>query len=102
MLKKKRETIQKRKHKLASLVSLINAPAVWKIGDMNRPATYIYVLFNSFQPIINEHYTEEYERRDFIEFMSSFNLRFLSEINKIFSINQYLKLVYVYIFGLQV
>ena len=43
-VKKKRETIQKRKHKLASLVSLINAPAVWKIGDMNRPATYLCII----------------------------------------------------------
>ena len=47
---------------------------------MNKPATSIYVIFNSFEPINVEGVEDPYERRDFIEFMNNFIVRLLSEI----------------------
>ena len=47
---------------------------------MHTPATYIYIKFNSFKPIVIEGDEQLYESRNFIELMEDYKLRLLSEI----------------------
>ena len=61
---------------------------------MNKPATYIYVKINSFEPIDEDGFEETYERRNFIELMNNYTERFLSEIKCIHSTKSFLRVIH--------
>ena len=72
-------------------VSLNNGPPDWRIGNMNKPATFIYVLFNSFVPIVIEGNEEPLESRSFTELMIDYNVRLLSEMKKVLAVKPLFK-----------
>ena len=64
-------------------VPLNNGHPDWRIGNMNKPATFIYVLFNSFVPIVIEGVEEPFSSRSFTELMNDYNERLSSDIKKV-------------------
>ena len=58
---------------------------------MNKAATFIYVIFNSLEPIIVNDVEETYERRSFTELMINYNERLLREIKKVLAVKPLFK-----------
>ena len=90
-VERKNKAIARLKEFESLQVPLNNEPPVWRLGNMNKPATFIYVIFNSFEPINAEGVEDPYERRDFIEFMNNFKVRLLSEIKNVLDVKPLFK-----------